>query len=414
MPTRKVQFGKAGAYGPSVEQAMQQQALAQALQQRAMVPNLPQVGGTVQAKYGPGNALVDLANSLAASWNVKKANQRVTDAQKSESEMRARALENYSKSVPDDQVNVAALGALNAAPGAQLPEPVTPRSDATRELATAFGPQMQSQLAAALMSQGMPKAPEAYTLGPGQGRFVGNKQVAAMPTEEKLTDDQREYAQAVKQGYTGTMADWQKIKHVGTTINLPENKYPNSFQEALGKSDAAQLDKYRSAAESSTGMIKTLEELKKLNPTAMSGGGAQTRAQISNWLSGWTGINVTDPEVLADTQKYNAIVSKSVLDSLGGSLGAGVSNADVAFIKDTIPKLEYSPEARQSLIDYLQRRASENIQLYEQAREYGEAHNGLKGFSPYSVDQPRAPFPKTGKTPSKLKQNPDGSYQYSP
>ena len=50
-----------------VEAAQRRQAIAEAMQQRAMQPNLPQVGGPVQAKYGAGNALVDLANSLASA-----------------------------------------------------------------------------------------------------------------------------------------------------------------------------------------------------------------------------------------------------------------------------------------------------------------------------------------------------------
>jgi hypothetical protein len=109
--------------------------------------------------------------------------------------------------------------------------------------------------------------------------------------------------------------------------------------------------------------------------------------------------------VLANTQQYNALVSKSILDSLGGSLGAGVSNADVAFIKSTVPKLEYSKEARQQLIDYMRKRASQNIDLYNRAREYGEKNNGLKGF----VATPTDP----GATVSKLTRNPDGSYTYN-
>jgi hypothetical protein len=217
---------------------------------------------------------------------------------------------------------------------------------------------------------------------------------------DKPTDDQKEYAAAVAQGYKGTLFDFlQSKKNPPVNINLPANKYPNAFQEALGKSDAAKLDEYRKAADTGVGMVRTLDQLRKLNPTAMSGGGAQSRAVVSNWLAGWTGIQVTDPKVLSDTQQYNAIVSKSILDALGGSLGAGVSNADVAFIKDTVPKLEYSPEAREALINYMQTRAKQNIDLYQKAREYGEKNGGLKGFMPYDAELAPTNQPQVSKAP---------------
>lgn len=232
----------------------------------------------------------------------------------------------------------------------------------------------------------VPKAQDPYTLAPGAVRFDSNNQpIAQAPS--RPTDGGAPVAIV---GPDGKPQYVSRAEAIGKTpydkpstavnVNLPENKYPNAFNEQLGKDDAATLQKYRAAADSSASMLKTLTELSKLNPTAMSGGGAQARATVANWLSGWTGVDISDPAVLADTQQYNAIVSKSVLDSLGGSLGAGTSNADVAFIQKTVPQLEYSAEARQALIDYMGKRAKENIELYQRARAYGEKNGGLRGF----------------------------------
>lgn len=236
----------------------------------------------------------------------------------------------------------------------------------------------------------MPKAQDPYTLAPGAVRYdSNNRPIAQAPN--RPSDSGAPVAIIGPDGKPRLVSRQDAIgktpydkPSTAVNVNLPENKYPNAFNEQLGKDDAATLQKYRASAESSTSMLKTLSELEKLNPTAMSGGGAQARAAVSNWLSGWTGVDVTDPAVLNDTQQYNAIVSKSVLDSLGGSLGAGTSNADVSFIQKTVPQLEYSADARQALIEYMGKRAKENIELYQRARAYGEQNGGLRGFDAIS------------------------------
>lgn len=261
-----------------------------------------------------------------------------------------------------------------------------------------LGPMGQAVSARAL-ENAMPKTQDPYTLAPGAVRYdSNNRQIASAPGKPATG------APVAVIGADGKPTLVSRDDAIGKTpynkpstavnVNLPENKYPNAFNDQLGKDDAATLQKYRQSAESSTSMLKTLSELEKLNPTAMAGGGAQARASVANWLSGWTGVDVTDPAVLSDTQQYNAIVSKSVLDSLGGSLGAGTSNADVAFIQKTVPQLEYSAEARQALIDYMGKRAKENVEMYQRARAYGEQNGGLRGFDSISSAFPgSSPMP---------------------
>lgn len=219
--------------------------------------------------------------------------------------------------------------------------------------------------------------------------------------------DIQEYEYAKQQGFKGSLLDYQlaQKKAGATQIVMPEQRYPNKFMEGLGEADVKQLTGYRDKAEASAQLVNTLGELEKLNPNAMEGGGAETRAQVANWLAGMTGVEIADPKVLNDTQQYNAIIKKAVLDSLGGSLGAGTSNADVSFISETVPKLEYSREARQQLIDYMRRRASESVDLYNRARDYGEKNQGLRGFTAYPIEG--GPAPVGG-----LQRGTDGTLKY--
>jgi hypothetical protein len=241
------------------------------------------------------------------------------------------------------------------------------------------------------------KTPESYSLAPGAVRYDGNNNpiASAAPKPEVqqrpmaiLGKDGKPVFVNPKDALGATPYDKPAVN-----VNLPETKYPNAFQTKLGENDAAAIEDYRKSAESSTSLIKTLGKLRDLNPTAMAGGGANARASVANWISGLTGVNVTDPKVLSDTQQYQGVISKTILDALGGKLGQGVSNADVQFISNTVPKLEYSQEARSQLMDYLEQRAKENVQLYQRARSYGEDHNGLKGFDAIGGAFPATPMP---------------------
>jgi len=126
-----------------VEAAQRRQAIAEAMQQRAMQPNLPQAGGPVQAKYGAGNALVDLANSLASAWNLKNANTALGRAK----EARAGQVQDASKRVAMSQPNMP----MATGPG-EIMSPLTPE-EASADLGRAMGPEGQTAVAKALMER---------------------------------------------------------------------------------------------------------------------------------------------------------------------------------------------------------------------------------------------------------------------
>lgn len=126
-----------------VEAAQRRQQLAEALQQRAMQGNPMPAGGAVQAKYGAGNALVDLANSLASSWNLKNANAAYGRAKEAKAADIAQASDRMSKAQPNMP--------LTAGQG-EVMSPLTPEEGA-QDLGRAMGPEAQSQVAMALMER---------------------------------------------------------------------------------------------------------------------------------------------------------------------------------------------------------------------------------------------------------------------
>lgn len=390
--------------------ASRQQALAQALMQSANPSNtLAQWNQMpVVPKYGIAHGLADVGKAFLANKMAKKSDDTIIGVEQAEESARKKAMQDWAKGLMGHGSQMPPVidesGATGAPPIQVGGQPPRPKSHAEMLAFVMQGieagvpqPVIEAQL----------KTLEPFTLG--DTRYQGNQPVVS---NEKPLDEVSKLEADFKAGRIGE-SDYNARKTLlttrapGVSVNVnTEGQYDKEFAKSLAGHDANQINEYRKLAESGRNMIKTIDDLERRNPNVLAGGGAETRADIANWLSGWTGVDVVDPEVLKDTQAFNAQTSKMILDSLGGSLGAGVSNADVQFIRNTVPKLEYSREARQELMDFLRKRASDNIDVYNRAREYGEAHGGLKGFESFPVD------PKTKRGQPTLKANPDGSYTY--
>ena len=126
-----------------VEAAQRRQALAEAMQQRALQGNAPAPGGRVQSRYLPQTALADLAGSLLSSWNLKNANTAAARAK----EARAANVDAASKRVALSQPNEQMV----SGPG-QIMSPLTPE-EASADLGRAMGPEGQAAVAKALMER---------------------------------------------------------------------------------------------------------------------------------------------------------------------------------------------------------------------------------------------------------------------
>lgn len=169
-----------------VEAAQRRLAIAQALQQRAMQPNVPVQNGSVASQYSPATALVDLASALTASYSTGKAEKAYQRAKQAQSEKLGSAMQEMQTATPDAQVGSQALANLRASPEGELPAVATSQSQAQGDLASAMGGDAQKQIAAAILSQSMapPKAVEPYTLSPGQQRRgAKNEIVAELPAK---------------------------------------------------------------------------------------------------------------------------------------------------------------------------------------------------------------------------------------
>lgn len=153
-----------------VEASQRRAQIAEAMQQRYMRPNLPEIGGPVQQKYGVGNALVDLANSLAASYSAKVANDNLSAAQaKRQGAVTDAVADLQNTQAPEEsRRSVAQVMSqrLAGTPDGQLMNPISTSSpEAQRALAGAMGPKGTDMLAEAMLSSSMNTKPVVVPYG---------------------------------------------------------------------------------------------------------------------------------------------------------------------------------------------------------------------------------------------------------
>lgn len=231
----------------AMDAAQRRLDLAEALQRRALQGNPLPEGGPVQAAYGPGNAMVDLANTLAAAWGVKQANKGYQKASDAQSQAMSESIANLQSAVPDSQVAPEVMRRIKASAPDELPEPVIGRTTATRELADTMGPSGQQAVAAALLARNMPQAPPAPKYQPfGSGGLYEETTgaVAREPTEKlDLQRKTRDLKDRMKQDYNFNPATGEE-----TPTGQPyESQEPPASMMAGGTSGLDQ-ETIRSAA----------------------------------------------------------------------------------------------------------------------------------------------------------------------
>ncbi len=368
-------------------------ALADALTVRALKSRTPAAGGPVQAAMSPWEGVAQLGEATIAALMSKKVNklaeadhERMLNA--NDAMIRQLAGEKAPRRMNEQGQSVGGP--------VEMPTDLEGRpmmlSDKAEQLSAAMAgmdPKQGNQvLSGAMLQKALvdPAQEEAYTLTPGAARFKGGQQIASMPTApERPTGEVAEYEFYAKQEAAAgrqpePFGSWTRNnKRAGassTSVNMP---YDNKWAQATAENDAKRLDAMRTSADAGRGALRSVQRLRQLNPGAASGGTAEARMTAANILNG-LGFSI-DPK-LAATQEFDAIASRMVIDSLGGSLGTGFSNADRDFVTRTVPQIGHSMEARTALLNFMEGKFNQQVNDYNQADAYARKNNGLAGYNP--------------------------------
>lgn len=195
--------------------------------------------------------------------------------------------------------------------------------------------------------------------------------------QPKGTDEMREYELAKSQGFKGSFFDYKTgLKRAGATnVNTVVNPGEKEFDKKVGGDYGETFVGLQKAGRNAVGTMATLDTMENLtkDPSFYSGPGAERFAlplkQIISRLGG-------DPNSAASMETFRALSSKSVMDAMGGSLGAGVSNADRDFILSQVASLGNTPEGNRDLIGIHRKVARRAQEVAELSRNYAKKNGG--------------------------------------
>lgn len=199
---------------------------------------------------------------------------------------------------------------------------------------------------------------------------------------EKPTDDMREYDFARQQGYQGTfqqfMTDMKKAGATNVSVGA-ERGYDKTVGEGYAKRFLTMQDDAQAAQRTLNG-LQVMENAMQ-DPTFYSGSGEAYVNSLKR-LGASVGIN---PDSVSSVETFNALAKQAALDSMGGSLGTGFSNADRDFVTEQVPSLSNTPAGNAKLIEIQRKLNQRKLEIAGLARQYAAQHDGRidTGFDGY-------------------------------
>jgi len=186
-------------------------------------------------------------------------------------------------------------------------------------------------------------------------------------------------------------------------VKLPEGE--SEFVKELGKIDAKKVGDALLARDNAAATITSLNKLAQLPDNELiTGQFATGRVGLTSLLQTLGLANATDARKLSGSQEYQKVAGDVILQTLGGKLGSGFSNADREFIQGLIPQLETNPDARRKLISFMQAKNQAIVEESTRLETFARLNKGLSGFVPkipLSV-APSQPRPYSGLTDEQL------------
>lgn len=158
----------------------------------------------------------------------------------------------------------------------------------------------------------------------------------------------------------------------GTTVNVGgERGFDKTVGEEYGKRFVGLQDDEKSARRAINAL--NIMERSMEDPNFYSGTGSGT---VTTLKRAARALGIEGADGIDSMEAFNAMAKQAALDSMGGSLGTGFSNADRDFVEGQVPTLANTPEGNRLLIDIQKKIAERKVQVAALARDYAKRNEG--------------------------------------
>lgn len=159
-----------------------------------------------------------------------------------------------------------------------------------------------------------------------------------------------------------------------TEVNV--NQTAEKAQDSkIGGAYGDTFNELQSGGRNAIGQLNTYRLMEKLidNPNFYSG--AQSGPLLAARRAA-AALGIKDADAAAPNELFAKLATQSVLDKLGGSLSAGVSNSDVLTMQNTVANATNTPEGNRQILQFSKALAQRQMDVAKLARQYAGAHGG--------------------------------------
>jgi hypothetical protein len=166
-----------------------------------------------------------------------------------------------------------------------------------------------------------------------------------------------------------------QLNKAGATNVTVNNSGEKAYDAEVSKGYAKTFTEGQDSGRKASSAINTLTIMGKLteDPNFYSGTGGEA---VTKFKRGLVALGITDTKNASANELFSKLSNKMVLDSMGGSLGNQISNADRDFIQNTAANIGNTPEGNRQIIELAKKIEQRKIEVAKMQRAYAKSHGG--------------------------------------
>jgi len=186
---------------------------------------------------------------------------------------------------------------------------------------------------------------------------------AAESFETKTTPSGQKYQ--VKKGTGEESKSFQNEPSSGTTVNVGLGKDDQKYWDQRLQDQAKMMGDVKKRAEASYNEMRALDRFLESSKGTTAGGAQPIISGVKNFLSSF-GAEFKDLKDIAQMEQAIGDIKVNFFKEFGAR---GLTDKDMEIIKDSLPRLNTSEEARENVVRILKKAHAKSIEGYEKSLE---------------------------------------------